>query len=204
MSPHCAFCLNRPRLLLLLLSAVDRSIARFRSLGSDRSFPIARIQSVRCRSLSHSAGHGAAASTHRPVRCRAVATRAYPREPDLARLSPCGRSPYGLPLSRWPAALLMARRTCRSPTRSWPDADVAAPRAAAALQRVSIALGVARGIAALHAKGIAHRRIKASNVLLDDAPLSARRIPPDFPEMPQIPPNARVPRSRSQCCDSAP
>ena len=40
-----------------------------------------------------------------------------------------------------------------------------------ALQRLSIAVGAARGVAAIHARGLAHRRVKAANVLLDDAHL---------------------------------
>lgn len=38
-----------------------------------------------------------------------------------------------------------------------------------AAQRVAIALGAARGLAALHAKGIVHMRVKSANILLDDA-----------------------------------
>lgn len=38
-----------------------------------------------------------------------------------------------------------------------------------AAQRVAIALGTVRGLAALHAKGIPHMRVKSSNILLDDA-----------------------------------
>ena len=41
-----------------------------------------------------------------------------------------------------------------------------------ALQRVGCALGAARGLAALHAAGQAHRRVKSANVLLDDASLA--------------------------------
>lgn len=41
-----------------------------------------------------------------------------------------------------------------------------------ALQRVSVALGAARGLAALHSAGVAHGTLASSRVLLDDAPLS--------------------------------
>lgn len=47
--------------------------------------------------------------------------------------------------------------------------DNAADPPLTAAQRVAIALGAARGLAALHAKGLPHMRVKSSNILLDDA-----------------------------------
>jgi serine/threonine protein kinase len=41
-----------------------------------------------------------------------------------------------------------------------------------ALQRVGCVLGAARALAALHAAGLPHRRVKSANVLLDDAYLA--------------------------------
>lgn len=43
-----------------------------------------------------------------------------------------------------------------------------------AAQRVAVALGAARGLAALHSKGVAHMRVKSSNILLDDASMVRR------------------------------